>query len=646
MDDTKISSDRATKIVIESEKRDEKRFSNTLHPNSAALGIPNRLRNGRKLQQTFSCPAPSRPNIETAKTTPGSTRRLDFGIKRHKRCPTDVSKPSDLLGRPSSANSCPNDASYYSNPGTSQHHVTIVETDSKNNSPRIRNYQIKSVKKGVPVIDPKDEAVKKIKLKKKDLRITPYWICQKKKDGIKRNTTAWIFSTFVTFVCVIFPLTSFASDVAFYVTCSDHYNHTAEILEHVRTEHSTKTESKADSILSMKLSKGNENSQNIKTKDETPTSSEGVRPAPLASRWRRSTSQKTNRIKRNSNDQSNKNSSSKKTYYIRPKYRIRHKTFYNFHKIRRGNSVTRPSDAHRNQQDSFYANPNQNIGSQRNSVKGPRQVKGSTVFRQTNFEIEEYNFNETSACDPPSVVLDYMLTDEAVEELEAHRHVTIDIFEPVFILGSFPSLILSILTRLVVLVTGHKNFLSAYVINMACMPLQLITGALSVHSASYHLGKKGFECWHCALDGDCSDMGPLWWLQDGVTKSLLVAIFTKIVDGIAGGLVLFIVIIRLLWPDGGHVTFWWNMLRGLAIFIAFVSCTTVSPLLVITPTMSVMRLEFMELATPFPGRDGLLLAFTIMMSLGLAAWCLSFGVLFIHVSYSMYMYCRERTIDR
>ena len=47
--------------------------------------------------------------------------------------------------------------------------------------------------------------------------------------------------------------------------------------------------------------------------------------------------------------------------------------------------------------------------------------------------------------------------------------------------------------RLVIMMTKHDHFLSGYVLNMVCMPLQLVTGALAVHSASYHVGQYGFE---------------------------------------------------------------------------------------------------------------------------------------------------------
>ena len=43
------------------------------------------------------------------------------------------------------------------------------------------------------------------------------------------------------------------------------------------------------------------------------------------------------------------------------------------------------------------------------------------------------------------------------------------------------------------MITNHDDFVSAYVVNMLCMPLQLVTGALAVHSASYHVGPNGFE---------------------------------------------------------------------------------------------------------------------------------------------------------
>lgn len=66
-------------------------------------------------------------------------------------------------------------------------------------------------------------------------------------------------------------------------------------------------------------------------------------------------------------------------------------------------------------------------------------------LKETNFEVEVYN--QTLACDTPMAVIKYMLTEQAAVELEEHRHVTIDVFEPVFILGSFPSLVLCILTR-------------------------------------------------------------------------------------------------------------------------------------------------------------------------------------------------------
>ena len=55
-----------------------------------------------------------------------------------------------------------------------------------------------------------------------------------------------------------------------------------------------------------------------------------------------------------------------------------------------------------------------------------------------------------SICSNISAILEYMKQPEAFEKLKAHRHITAEIFEPVFIIGSFPSLLLSILTRSVI----------------------------------------------------------------------------------------------------------------------------------------------------------------------------------------------------
>ena len=54
----------------------------------------------------------------------------------------------------------------------------------------------------------------------------------------------------------------------------------------------------------------------------------------------------------------------------------------------------------------------------------------------------------------------------------------------IFVLFSF---------RVIVMVTDHHHFLSAYFMNMITMPLQLTSGALSFQAASYHFGSFGIE---------------------------------------------------------------------------------------------------------------------------------------------------------
>lgn len=121
-----------------------------------------------------------------------------------------------------------------------------------------------------------------------DLEITPYWICQKSKPETKRTPAAWFFSAFVTFVCVVCPLTSFASDVGFYMTCSDHYNHTAEILEEVKSKYSSQPVARyIDDEIPMNHIGIDKNSlksgTSLKNMPDTPIE----RPAPLLARHKR-----------------------------------------------------------------------------------------------------------------------------------------------------------------------------------------------------------------------------------------------------------------------------------------------------------------------------------------------------------------------
>lgn len=66
-----------------------------------------------------------------------------------------------------------------------------------------------------------------------EIPITPYCVCQRNNKDSQKKPLAWIFSIFTTIICIIFPVTSFSADVAFYITCSDHYNHTAQLLANV-----------------------------------------------------------------------------------------------------------------------------------------------------------------------------------------------------------------------------------------------------------------------------------------------------------------------------------------------------------------------------------------------------------------------------
>ena len=68
----------------------------------------------------------------------------------------------------------------------------------------------------------------------------------------------------------------------------------------------------------------------------------------------------------------------------------------------------------------------------------------NTIKCNYYFSLAEHR---TGACANKSELITYLLTPDAQEQLDAHQHVTVNVFEPVFILGSFPFLILCMFMR-------------------------------------------------------------------------------------------------------------------------------------------------------------------------------------------------------
>nr|XP_026693939.1 uncharacterized protein LOC100180528 isoform X1 [Ciona intestinalis] len=487
-----------------------------------------------------------------------------------------------------------------------------------NEARRPRNYHIKSIRRGIPDIMTTDVSGRSYHRATRGMHITTLCLCQGNSKR-KRNPTAWLFSVLAAVLCVVCPLFSFVADVTFYVMCSDHYNETANVLTKVKgSERASYIVAEVQPTLLSFVRHGSQRRGHHSSR----VSHHSNPPAPLRGRrqsdfdtWN---SFPTLPIESQPDDRPspfniNTNINPVGVQYIVPQQ---------YGKFKRSQNPT-PSYVTK-----YVSNDDTTVFALETTIF-PKKA-GSAEF----------------ACANESAIREFMKTPEATRRLEAHRHVTIDVFEPVFIIGSFPSLLLCIFARLVVMVTAHNHFLSAYVINIAGMPLQLVTGALGVNSAAYHVGQFGFSstssCWHCALEGDCSDVSPLSWLNDHVNMSLIVATAAKGLDGAAGGCVLFIVVLRILWREHGNVTLWWYAARVIASLFAFILCVTVSTLLVITPAIGVFRLQFIERVGYFTGREETLSMFMLLLGMGMAAWAASLLAILLYLMYKTYLYCRVK----
>ncbi|CAK8678833.1 uncharacterized protein LOC143471215 [Clavelina lepadiformis] len=250
--------------------------------------------------------------------------------------------------------------------------------------------------------------------------------------------------------------------------------------------------------------------------------------------------------------------------------------------------------------------------------------------------------NPVPTCHNSSVLRAYIATPDAEKRLEAVRHMTSDVFLPVLVIGSFPSFLLCIFARIVVMITGHDHFLSAFVISIVGMSLQLVTGALSAHSAAYHIGPYGFSCWKCIAAVNCDAVGALDWIDDSVSVSLMVATATKIFDGLAGGMVLFVVVLRIMWRNTSHHNVWWYISRYVSSAIALILCLAVPTAMLITPAVGLFRFQFLEKTAPFSGRDQTLFALMIIFGAGLASWGVYLSTLCIYLIYKTCLYCRMK----
>ena len=69
-----------------------------------------------------------------------------------------------------------------------------------------------------------------------DVEISPYCVCIKNSNR-RTDVRAWSFSFATAFLCVICPLISFSTDVAFFSVCGGQYNKSLQLLQDVKEKH-------------------------------------------------------------------------------------------------------------------------------------------------------------------------------------------------------------------------------------------------------------------------------------------------------------------------------------------------------------------------------------------------------------------------
>lgn len=238
-------------------------------------------------------------------------------------------------------------------------------------------------------------------------------------------------------------------------------------------------------------------------------------------------------------------------------------------------------------------------------------------------------------CGSKDEVHAFIRSKNGTDIFNQHRHYIFDVFLPVLVVGTFPSFILCIFIRLVVLLTPHDHFLSAYVMNIVSMSLQIMIAPLAIHIATYHFGPTGFSCWYCIVeDNDRCPLNNLHWRTDHIGPTLAVTLATKLLDSVAGAIMIFVVVCRRLWERSRNKMVWWYMGRAVLTLISFVLCIVTSPVMILTPAIAIFRKELLEKL----GLDSTW--FLSLFIVGVSLWSATVLVIALFITYRTYIYCR------
>jgi len=257
----------------------------------------------------------------------------------------------------------------------------------------------------------------------------------------------------------------------------------------------------------------------------------------------------------------------------------------------------------------------------------------TSLYKSTSSEVVA---EQAQICNSKNETLKFMNSSQAQEQLRQYEHFVFNVFLPVLVVGTFPSFLLCIFVRLVILTTQHDHFLSAYVMNIISMSLQIILSPISIYIFNFFIGNNGFNCWHCALQENCPSTYSLNFVAANFNYSLLTTLCLKVVDSIAGGIIVFVVLCRIIWKRHRNKIVWWYLGRFVLTILAFIFCIISSPLMVMTPTIAVIRKEIlgkMQIEEKVP------ISLTIFI-VGISIWTLSVGLVTLFITYRTYVYYR------